>query len=107
MNLIPYIFILCPSLLGVLFYKKLSKKKKFDLIKYFIYVLFSNMIIMFILKYITSFNGDIYTQLASYSHYSFRYGLLSIVINLFIGFLDFILLKYFDFEIEEVNGKKH
>ena len=73
MNLIPYIFILCPSLIGILFYNKMTKKKKFDLIKYFIYVLLSNMIVFLILRYNTSFNGDIYNQLANYSHYAFYY----------------------------------
>lgn len=107
MNLVPYIFIFFPSLIGISFYNKLSKKKKFNIIKYLIYVLLSNMIVLLILKYFTSFNGDIYNQLAIYSHYAFRYSLLLIFINLIIGFLDFTIVNYINFDIEVVNEKKH
>ena len=107
MNLVPYIFLLCPSLIGVSFYNKLAKEKKYNFIKYFIYILLSNMLMFLILKYITSFNGDIYSQLENYSYYSFRYGLLSIIVNLFIGYIDFIKLEYFDFKVEVKNDKKH
>ena len=108
MNFVPYIFILIPSLIGISFYNKLAKikNKKFDIVRYFVYVLLSNMFALLFLKYFTGFNGDIYNQLISYSHYSFRYGLILIVFNIVIGFLDFFKLKFFDFEIEEKNVKK-
>lgn len=110
MNITPYIYIFIPSLIGISFYNKLAKNKsnKFNFVKFFVYVLLSNMIVLLFLNYFTKFNGDIFTKIANYSHYAFRYALLLIVINIFIGYIDFARLKFFDFEVEEPkNGKKN
>ena len=109
MNITPYIYMFIPSLIGISFYKKLvnDKSKNFDVIRFLMYILLSNIFAFLFLRYFDNFNGDIFDKLINNSHYAFRYSLLLIVINFVVGILDFIRINYFDFEVEEKHGKKH
>ena len=107
-NLLPYIFIVFPSFIGMLFYSKISKKEyKFNFTRFFIFLLLSNIIILIVLFYLDGTNLNIYDHICTFSHFGARYGLLLILINLFIGFMEFIKDNYFDISIEVKHEKKN
>ena len=107
MNLVPYIFILIPSVIGVRFYNKLAKKGKFDLPKYFIYVFLSNLITIGTLGVVYKFNDDLFAKFVSSTSFAIKYSILMLILNLIFGFIDFVLYKFFDLEVEETYEKKN
>ena len=108
MNLLPYLFILIPSVIGIHFYNKLAniKESKLNIQKYFIYVLLSNIFDMTIFIYIFKFNDNLYEKMVGSLSFTLKYSIILIIINYVIGFLDFILLKYFDIEVIEKHEKR-
>ena len=108
-NLVPYLFIVCPSLIGLSFYNKLlkNKNKKFEYIRFILYIFFSNILTLMFLNIFSEFNENLYDKLASSTSYSYKYAFILLFFNLIVGYVDFIKVKFFDFEIEEKNEKKH
>ena len=107
-NLLTCIFIMGPSLIGIYFFNKLcSNKTKLNYIKYLIYLFISNFIIYLSFWLFNRPNEDIYTKICEYSNYALIYASLLILINLMIGFIDYILERNCEIKIEEHDKKEH
>ena len=108
-KIISFIFVLVPSIFGIYFYNKLLNRKlsdkSFNLIKFFTYVFLSNMIAFLIFWIFKGTNENIYLKVSEYSNFAFLYASLLILINIFIGFVEYLFERYCEFKVDEKDKK--
>ncbi len=88
---------LLPSVLGIKIVDTLVKREKIKdfIIYYLLLVLFSNFICMGIIIILNNFDGNLFLYIMEHLKFSFKYILLSIVINIFLSFVFSAFTKYF------------
>lgn len=103
-----FIVYFLPSVLGLYILKNFNKEQKyFDLIlNYFMFVLFSNLFCMIILILKGIQISNLSNLLELNFIFSFKYIIISMVINIILAFLSTILGKYLEISIEVENGRK-
>lgn len=103
---------LLPSIIGLKIYEVLTKNKNIkDLIfNYLSLILLSNFILMNILYIKNKFEYNLTEFIESNMSFSIKYILISIIINIILGYIYSIMNKNISFKLERINqdekGKK-
>lgn len=102
---------LLPSVLGIKIIDILSKKGKIKdfVIYYLLLVLFSNFICMGAIIILNNFDSNIFLYMTEHLKFSFKYLILSMLVNLILGFIFSIFIKYvsISLEVKNENSKKN
>lgn len=103
---------LLPSIIGIKVYEVLTKNKNIKdiIINYLALILLSNFILMIILYIKNKFEYNLTEFIESNMSFSIKYILISIVINIILGYIYSIMNKNVSFKLERINqdekGKK-
>ena len=103
---------LLPSIIGIKVYEVLTKNKNIKdiIINYLSLILLSNFILMIILYIKNKFEYNLTEFIESNMSFSIKYILISIVINIILGYIYRIMNKNVSFKLERINqdekGKK-
>ncbi len=103
---------LLPSIIGIKVYEVLTKNKNIKdiIINYLSLILLSNFILMIILYIKNKFEYNLTEFIESNMSFSIKYILISIVINIILGYIYSIMNKNVSFKLERINqdekGKK-
>lgn len=104
----PTFCLLLPSFFGLKFYMLITKEenKITLLINYLVMVLFSNAIILGLVKFMNSFDSNIELYLTEHSFFAFKFLLIAAVINMVLAFLISIIEKSVSFSLEITEKKE-
>ncbi len=103
---------LLPSIIGLKIYEVLTKNKNIKdiIINYLSLILLSNFILMIILYIKNKFEYNLTEFIESNMSFSIKYILISIIINIILGYIYSIINKDVSFKLERINqdekGKK-
>lgn len=103
---------LLPSIIGLKIYEVLTKNKNIKdiIINYLSLILLSNFILMIILYIKNKFEYNLTEFIESNMSFSIKYILISIIINILLGYIYSIINKDVSFKLERINqdekGKK-
>lgn len=103
---------LLPSIIGLKIYEVLTKNKNIKdiIINYLSLILLSNFILMIILYIKNKFEYNLTEFIESNMSFSIKYILISIIINIILGYIYIIINKDVSFKLERINqdekGKK-
>lgn len=103
---------LLPSIIGLKIYEVLTKNKNIKdlIINYLSLILLSNFILMNILYIKNKFEYNLTEFIESNMSFSIKYILISIIINIILGYIYSIMNKNISFKLERINqdekGKK-
>ena len=103
---------LLPSIIGLKIYEVLTKNKNIKdiTINYLSLILLSNFILMIILYIKNKFEYNLTEFIESNMSFSIKYILISIIINIILGYIYSIINKDVSFKLERINqdekGKK-
>lgn len=103
---------LLPSIIGIKIYNVLTKNNNIKdlIINYLSSVLISNLIIMIILAIKNKFQYNLTEFIETNMSFSIKYILISIIINIILGYIYSIMNKNVSFKLERINqdekGKK-
>ena len=103
---------LLPSIIGIKVYEVLTKNKNIKdiIINYLSLILLSNFILMIILYIKNKFEYNLTEFIESNMSFSIKYILISIIINIILGYIYSIINKDVSFKLERINqdekGKK-
>ena len=103
---------LLPSIIGLKIYEVLTKNKNIKdiIINYLSLILLSNFILIIILYIKNKFEYNLTEFIESNMSFSIKYILLSIIINIILGYIYSIINKDVSFKLERINqnekGKK-
>lgn len=103
---------LLPSIIGIKVYEVLTKNKNIKdiIINYLSLILLSNFILMIILYIKNKFEYNLTEFIETNMSFSIKYILISIVINIILGYIYSIMNKNVSFKLERINqdekGKK-
>lgn len=97
-----------PSILGLKIINHLNQdKKNKELIIYFLLlVLFSNIVCIGSVVFLNNFDGNLLLYFEEHLKFSFKYMLLSVVINIVLSFVFSLLIKNFSIKLEVKNENK-
>lgn len=104
-----YLFVyLMPSLIGLKIYDTLVEKKsnKSLCFSYLTMVFFSNFMLMIILAIKNKFALSLSEYIEGNMMFSIKYILMSLVINILLGYVYSLLNKNLSFKLERVNNEK-
>lgn len=96
---------LLPSIIGIKIYNILTKNNNIKdlIINYLSSVLISNLIIMIILSIKNKFQYNITEYIETNMLFSIKYILMSIVINVLLGYIFSIINKNISFKLERIK----
>lgn len=103
---------LLPSIIGLKIYEVLTKNKNIKdiIINYLSLILLSNFILMIIIYIKNKFEYNLTEFIESNMSFSIKYILISIIINIILGYIYSIINKDVSFKLERINqdekGKK-
>lgn len=103
---------LLPSIIGLKIYEVLTKNKNIKdiIINYLSLILLSNFILIIILYIKNKFEYNLTEFIESNMSFSIKYILISIIINILLGYIYSIINKDVSFKLERINqdekGKK-
>ena len=103
---------LLPSIIGLKIYEVLTKNKNIKdiIINYLSLILLSNFILMIILYIKNKFEYNLTEFIEINMSFSIKYILISIIINIILGYIYSIINKDVSFKLERINqdekGKK-
>lgn len=103
---------LLPSIIGLKIYEVLTKNKNIKdiIINYLSLILLSNFILIIILYIKNKFEYNLTEFIESNMSFSIKYILISIIINIILGYIYSIINKDVSFKLERINqdekGKK-
>lgn len=103
---------LLPSIIGIKVYEVLTKNKNIKdiIINYLSLILLSNFILMIILYIKNKFEYNLTEFIETNMSFSIKYILISIIINIILGYIYSIMNKNVSFKLERINqdekGKK-
>lgn len=103
---------LLPSIIGLKIYEVLTKNRNIKdiIINYLSLILLSNFILMIILYIKNKFEYNLTELIESNMSFSIKYILISIIINIILGYIYSIINKDVSFKLERINqdekGKK-
>lgn len=103
---------LLPSIIGLKIYEVLTKNKNIKdlIINYLSLILLSNFILMIILYIKNKFEYNLTEFIETNMIFSIKYILISIIINVILGYVYSILNRNVSFKLERINqdekGKK-
>ena len=103
---------LLPSIIGLKIYEVLTKNRNIKdiIINYLSLILLSNFILMIILYIKNKFEYNLTEFIESNMSFSIKYILISIIINIILGYIYSIINKDVSFKLERINqdekGKK-
>ena len=108
-NLIVY---LLPSIIGIIIYEVLTNNKDIKdlIINYLSLVLLSNFILIIVIYIKNKFEYNLTEFIENSMFFSIKYIMISIIINILLGYLYSIINKNVSFKLERINknekGKK-
>ena len=96
---------LLPSIIGIKIYNVLTKNNNIKdlIINYLSSVLISNLIIMIILSIKNKFQYNLTEYIETNMLFAIKYILMSIVINILLGYIFSIINKNISFELERIK----
>lgn len=96
---------LLPSIIGLKIYEVLTKNKNIKdiIINYLSLILLSNFILMIILYIKNKFEYNLTEFIESNMSFSIKYILISIIINIILGYIYSIINKDVSFKLERIN----